>query len=119
MNGLLFPILLQKNREISQGWSGGWGIFKPMLYFKNNPSILDSSTASRSLSFLICSVSFLICSFSLLSSAIRISVSSVPLKAEINQKSRRRQTEHQETVVNDGEGESGEGDGVGVAIKPQ
>jgi hypothetical protein len=43
-------------------------------------------------------------------------MSSVPLKAEINQESRRPQTERQEAPVEGGEVEEG---GVGVAIEPE
>jgi hypothetical protein len=76
---------------------------------ENNPSILDSSSASRAFSFLICSVSFL-------NLSVSASISSVPLKAEISQESRRPQTERQETPLQRGDVEEL---GFGVSIKPQ
>ena len=57
--------------------------------------------------------------FSSLNRLVSASISSVPLKAEINQERRCAQRERQEAPVEDGEGDSGDGDGVGVAIKPQ
>ena len=80
-----------------------------MLYLENNPSILDSSSASRAFSFLICAFSF----FSL---SVSASISSVPLKAEISHESRRPQTERQEAPAEGGEVEEF---GVGGAIEPK
>ena len=87
-----------------------------MLYLENNPSILDSSSASRAFSFLTCSVSFFICAFSFFSLSVSASISSVPLKAEISHESRRPQTERQEAPAEGGEVEEF---GVGVAIEPE
>ena len=92
-----------------------------MLYLENNPSILDSSSASRafsfltcSVSFLTCSVSFLICAFSCFSLLVSASISSVPLKAEFSQESRCSQIERQEAPSEGGEVEEWD---VGVAIE--
>ena len=97
-----------------------------MPCLEKEESILDSSSASRSFSFLICSFSFLICSFSFLicsvsflNLSVSASISSVPLKAEISQESRCAQTEGDEAPRSDGEGDLGDGGGVDVAIKPQ
>jgi hypothetical protein len=69
---------------------------------ENNPSILDSSSASRA--------------FSLFNLSVSASISSVPLKAEISHESRRPQTERQETPLQRGDVEEL---GFGVSIKPQ
>ncbi len=83
-----------------------------MPCLEKEESILDSSMASRSFSFLICSVSF----FNL---SVSASISSVPLKAEISQESRCPQRERQETPLEDGEGAELDWDCIGVGIEPQ
>jgi hypothetical protein len=77
---------------------------------------LDSSSASRAFSLLICSVSLLICAFSIFSLSVSASISSVPLKAEISHESRRPQTERQEAPPQGGDVEEL---GFGVSIEPQ
>ena len=88
-----------------------------MPYLENNESILDSSSASRSFAFSICFVSFLVFSFWIFNLSVSASISSVPLKAEINHERRCTQTECQEALVEDGEGEDLDGGSMGVAIK--
>jgi hypothetical protein len=82
---------------------------------------------------LICSVSFSIClvsffvrkiipssfTFSCFNLSVSASISSVPLKAEINQESRCPQRKRQEAVLEDGEGDELDGGGVELAIKSQ
>jgi hypothetical protein len=77
-------------------------------------------------SFSICPFSFLVCkiiafnlAFSCFNLSVSASISSVPLKAEINQESLCPKTEHQEASLDDGEGDSGDWGGVEVAIKSQ
>ena len=88
-----------------------------MSYFKNNPSILDSSSCSRSFFFFVCKI--IASSFAFSCFKRLVSISSVPLKAEINQERRCAQRERQQAPVEDGEGDSGYGDGVDVSIKPK
>jgi hypothetical protein len=83
-----------------------------MPCLEKEESILDSSSASRSFSFLICS-------FSCFNLSVSASISSVPLKAEISQESRCAQTEGDEAPLEDGEGDELDGGGVDFAIKPQ
>ena len=90
-----------------------------MSYFKNNPSILDSSSCSRSFSFLVCKIILSSLSLSCFKRLVSASISSVPLKAEINQERRCAQRERQQAPVEDGEGDSGDGDGIDVSIKPK
>jgi hypothetical protein len=94
-----------------------------MPYLENEESILDSSTASRSFSFLVCEIiasSFnFSCSISFIFCLCAASLSSVPLKAEISHESRCPQSEGQEAPSEDGKGDELDGGGVEVAIESE
>ena len=81
-----------------------------MLYLENNPSSLDSSSDRRFVSFLVCKIissnfsfSSFILSLSSFKLSISASISSVPLKADINHKKRCRQTKRHEAPLDEGE----------------
>ena len=125
---LLLTIFRQKYQKIPQGCSGVRWTFELMLYLENNPSILDSSMASCSFSFLVCksipsSLSFSCCKVFILNSCScccrfpSALISSVPLKAEINHQRPWPQNKDQKAPLNGGEGEEWEEDGVRVSIK--
>jgi hypothetical protein len=83
-------IFLQKRGKIRQGCSGLFIGGELMSYLENNPSILDSSSASRSFSFLssslYCRCSIILCLCLCSCSTACLSISTVPLNAKINQR---------------------------------